>query len=99
MSPRKSHDDTVRRAALPEVLLASDLALATGLTEEEAQRAALAGRLGPFFLVRGGVAMLREDFLAALAKRARSAGGAEKDIVGGPRRLETAPDGQEGSGA
>ena len=68
-----NHQNTVRRAALPEVLFASDLGLALDIPEEDAEAAAREGRLGSHFLVEGRAAVLRTDFLAWLARRASSA--------------------------
>lgn len=63
---------TVRRAALPEVLLPSDVAIALGIPEGEAERCTAEGRLGPSFLVGGRPAVLRESFLKHLAQEART---------------------------
>lgn len=59
---------TVRRAALPEVLFSSDIGLALGIPEEAAETGTRQGRFGPHFLVGGRAAVLRRDFLEALAR-------------------------------
>ncbi len=66
------YDLTVQRAALPEVLLPSDIAVALGVSEREAERTAHAGRLGPSFLVAGRPALLRDSFLRHLADEGRT---------------------------
>jgi len=66
----KHNNRTVSRAALPEVLFASDMALAMSLPETQTRAAAEAGCFGPLFFVDGRVAVLRRDFLEFLALRA-----------------------------
>ncbi len=66
------YDSTVRRAALPEVLHAPDIALVLGIPEAEAERCAAKGRFGPSFLVGGHPAVLRDSFLRHLAQEART---------------------------
>jgi len=75
-------NETVRRAALPEVMFAADLALALGLSELEAEAAARRGMLGPPFFVRGRVALLREDFLELLVLRASRQDRKSKELLG-----------------
>jgi hypothetical protein len=75
------HDQAVRRAALPELLFAPDLALATDLAEDEADRAARAGRFGPQLFIKGRVAILRKDFLQFLTLRAAARGPSEKELL------------------
>lgn len=65
-----NNNRTVSRAALPEVMFASDMALAMSLSESHTKAAAEAGRFGPVFFVDGRVAVLRRDFLEFLALRA-----------------------------
>ena len=66
------YDLTVKRAALPEVLLPADIALALGIPEKEAEQCAAGGRLGPSFLIGGRPAVLRYSFLQHLAQEART---------------------------
>ena len=75
------HADAVRRAALPEVLFTSDLALALDLPPEIAEASAVAGRLGRHFLVRGRIAILRDDFMEALQTRAAIGASAHKELL------------------
>lgn len=74
------HDRTVRRAALPEVMLLQDVALALDLPESDAECLLKSGRIGPAFEVQGRQAVLRSSFLTALeqpyADRATNEGGA-----------------------
>ncbi len=63
---KHSHDSTVRRAALPEVMLPEDLAESLGITTEQAEASAMAGLLGPKFMVSGRPAVLRKVFLEHL---------------------------------
>jgi hypothetical protein len=81
MEPKPRYDEAVRRAALPELLFAHDLALATELPEEVADRAARAGRFGPQLFIKGRVAILRKDFLEYLTLRAASRGATEKELL------------------
>jgi hypothetical protein len=69
MVPKDAHDQVVRRACLPEILFSDDLALALGLYLEEADATARQFRLGPYVLVRGRPAILKRDFLQAVARR------------------------------
>lgn len=85
------HADVVRRAALPEVMFASDLGLALFLPPETAEAAAASGLFGRHFLVRGQVAVLRDDFLAALRTRASIRGSVMKELLS-----PTLDDGEEG---
>ncbi len=90
-----SHADTVRRAALPEVMFASDLGLALDIPNETAEAAATSGKLGRHFTVRGRVAVLREDFLEALQTRAAINDSILKELFApdsGRRRLGEASD-------
>lgn len=59
----------VHRAALPEVMLIPDIALALQLTPQSTRLAVQRGDCGPFFRVGRRLAVLRESFLAALAQR------------------------------
>ena len=74
-----------RRAALPEILLAPDLALATGLSQADAVATARAGGFGPHFFIKGEVAVLRQDLLDALRRRAKSADPVIKEVGSMPR--------------
>jgi hypothetical protein len=80
------HTDTVRRAALPEILFLPDLAFVLRLPEELAEAQLSEGRLGPSFLVQGRPAVLREHFMEALRARA---------LCGDPSRKDIAPDSSE----
>ena len=68
-----NYDLTVKRAALPEVLLPPDVAVAVDIPETVAESAVRQGRFGPAFLVGGRPAVLRETFLKHLAGRSDSA--------------------------
>lgn len=81
MATENNHDVAVRRAALPEVMFASDLALALGLPEPAADAAARHGRFGPQFFVQGRVAVLRQDFLEFLTLRAAAGTPREKEVM------------------
>lgn len=76
-----THHDSVRRAALPEVLFAGDLALALEMPERAADAAARAGRFGPFLFVQGRVAVLRQDFLEFLTLRAAARDASRKELL------------------
>ena len=65
------HSDVVRRAALPEILFLSDLALALQIAEKEASRMVLAGGCGPYVRITGRLAVRRDSFLAALVAQER----------------------------
>ena len=75
------HEQAVRRAALPELLFAPDLALATNLPEEEADRGARAGRFGPQLYIKGKVAVLRKDFLETMTLRASRRDESQKEVL------------------
>ena len=64
-----SHSETVRRAALPELMLVPDVALALQRSTSYARKAVLLGECGPFVRVGGRLAILRTAFLASLAQR------------------------------
>ena len=95
------HGDTVRRAALPEVLFVPDLALALGLSESAARRAILRGDCGPFLRMGRRLAVLRESFLTALETRQVSAPGKTLQLLrpsapsGAPTRTDSHKDGEE----
>ena len=74
------HDNTVRRAALPEVLLASDIALALRIPPSEAEALAREGRFGPFFTINGAPAVLRETFLGHLGDRAKPKAPGDREV-------------------
>lgn len=65
----KPYDRAVRRAALPEVMFVEDVAIALLVQPDAARRAVLRGDCGPYFRLGRRMAVLRESFLAALAKR------------------------------
>jgi len=79
------HADAVLRAALPEVLFAPDLALAMVLPIPVAEAAARRGSFGPPFYVTGRVAVLREHFLEALARRANASEQDLKEVLSSQR--------------
>jgi len=56
----------VRRAALPEIMFALDVATAFGLTASAARKAILRGYCGPYFRIGRRLAVRRESFLATL---------------------------------
>jgi hypothetical protein len=62
-------DDVGRRAALPEVMLLPDLALALGVTPSAARRIVLRGEIGPYSRVGRRIVVRRAAFLAALEAR------------------------------
>lgn len=70
MDTNSAYRDTLRRAALPELMFAPDLALAAQLPEETAEAYAVSGRFGPCLYVQGRVAVLKDHFLEALRARA-----------------------------
>ncbi len=72
---------SIRRAALPEVMFASDLALALDLTFDVAQKRARLGHFGPHFFVDGRVAVLRQDFLEFLTLRAAGVDAGDKEVM------------------
>lgn len=69
------HVDTVRRAALPQVMFVRDIGLALQLGPDAARRAILRGDCGPFFRVGRRLALRRDSFLAALASREQDPAG------------------------
>lgn len=75
------HEDTVRRAALPEVMFAPDIAIAVQLPIEVVEARAPDGSFGPCFYVEGRVAVLRDGFLESLARRASAWGASNKEIL------------------
>jgi hypothetical protein len=81
MDANPRYADAVRRAALPEILFAPDLAIATGLPEPEADVAARTGRFGPQLFIKGRVAVLRQDFLAYLTQHAKARDAARKEVL------------------
>lgn len=67
----RSHPfDHVRRATLPELLFAPDVAVALGVTEDSADAALREGSLGRYLLVDRRPAILRSEFIQRLAERA-----------------------------
>jgi hypothetical protein len=77
----EKHEVAVRRAALPEVMFAPDMALVLGIPDADADKAARQGRLGPQFFVAGRVAVLRQDFLEFLTLRAASQIPGAKEVL------------------
>ncbi|MCC7173442.1 MAG: hypothetical protein IT459_23560 [Planctomycetes bacterium] len=65
-----NQSESFRRAALPEVMFAVDAALALQVPAPIAAINMVSGAFGPAFTVDGRPAVLREEFLAALARRA-----------------------------
>lgn len=82
MEQKPRYDEAVRRAALPELLFAPDLAVATDLSEDEADLAARAGKLGRQLYIKGRVAVLRRDFLEAMTQRASRRETSQKEVLG-----------------
>ena len=62
-----SHADTVRRAALPEVMFVPDVALALQVSFPTARLCIRRGDCGPHFRIGRKLAVLRESFLDALS--------------------------------
>lgn len=58
-----------RRAALPEVLLMRDLALALSMTASATRRLVMRGEVGPYTWIGRRIVVRREAFLKALAER------------------------------
>ena len=81
MDTKPTYDIVVRRAAMPEILLAADIALALGIREQEAETATLKGHFGPSFLVRGRCAVLKRTLLDSLALRSASALKSRKEVL------------------
>ena len=63
------HAETVRRAALPEILFIPDIALALLASESTARRAVLRGDCGPYLRIGRRLAVRRDSFLEALETR------------------------------
>jgi hypothetical protein len=59
--------DFARRAALPEVMFAEDVALALQLDCSAAEQFLLRGECGPVVMLEDRPAILRSSFMAALA--------------------------------
>ena len=90
MQDNSKHAETVRRAALPQVMFVPDVSVALQMSPDAARRAILRGECGPYFRVGGRrLAVIRESFLDSLAQRNRIDGAAT-----GPRSLS--PDDGEG---
>lgn len=66
---KHAHSAAVQRAALPEVLFIPDVGLALQVGDSAARRAVLRGECGPYLRIGRRLAVLRETFLAALARR------------------------------
>ena len=64
-----THVDTVRRAALPQILFVPDVAVALQVGHDTARRAILRGECGPYLRIGRRLAVLRDTFIAALASR------------------------------
>lgn len=84
-----NHVETVRRAALPQILFVPDVAVALQVGKDAARRAILRGECGPYLRVGRRLAVLKESFLAALASRQTGPG---------PRRIEGAREQQADGG-
>jgi hypothetical protein len=65
----RNNDPIVQRAALPEILLVPDVALALGVKHSAARKAILRGDCGPFIRVGRRLGVLRDSFLETLAAR------------------------------
>jgi excisionase family DNA binding protein len=59
----------IHRAALPEIMLVSDLAAALGLSQAAVRRAIHRGELGPWCRIGRRIAVRREALLEALEAR------------------------------
>jgi len=66
MKQDSPHETVVRRAALPELMFAPDIALALLVSEEQAQHFLERECCGPTLRVMGRPAVRHADFLAAL---------------------------------
>ncbi|MCC6740321.1 MAG: hypothetical protein IT452_14850 [Planctomycetia bacterium] len=87
-SPAPVPDPTTvatRRAILPEVLLAEDVALAQRITLGAAQKAMRSGRLGPVSRVGRRLAILRTDYLEAIRGARLYTSGLGRPAPGRPR--------------
>ena len=79
--PNPDHDAVMRRAALPEVMFAPDIALAVQIPIPVVEAQAPGGSFGPCFYVQGRVAVLREDFLETMTLRASREERAQKEVL------------------
>jgi hypothetical protein len=75
------HLNTVRRAALPEVLFTPDIAFALDIPEYKAAAAVREGSFGPHFLVDAQPAVLRKDFIDALSRRSHGTDGCKEVLL------------------
>jgi len=64
--PRAPAAQTLRRAALPEILFDEDVSLALQIEQPEAHRRISSGELGPFLDLDGRPALLLKTFLEQL---------------------------------
>lgn len=70
-----TQEETLRRSALPEVMLAEDVALVRRINLPSARRAIRRGECGPFVRLGRRLAVRREAFLGALEARESLRGG------------------------
>jgi hypothetical protein len=84
--------DLVRRAALPEILLTSDVALVLDLSLSGARKAIVRGDFGPYLRLCRRLAVRRESFLEALRGRELAAPGRFSVLKrGAPSRAQSRP--------
>jgi hypothetical protein len=81
MENTNPHIETVRRAALPEVMFCPDIAVAVQLPVERIEDQAPSGYFGPCFYVDGRLAVLRDDFLETMTLRASRSDRAQKEVL------------------
>ena len=76
---------TLRRAALPEILFDQDVALALQVEEREAHRRISSGELGPYLELDGRPALLLKTFLEQLNSQQVIPRGGPSPILEAPR--------------
>lgn len=81
MKSINQYEEILRRSALPEVMFGRDLAVATGLPVDQVEAATRQGHFGREFYVAGHVAVLRQDFLMALARRGKATSAKRKEVL------------------
>jgi hypothetical protein len=69
MNQRQPYETQVLRAALPEVLLAEDVALALGITPSAARRTIRSGAIGNWNRIGRRLCVPRTSFLDAVSRR------------------------------
>lgn len=87
MDTAPSYSEVLRRHALPEVLFARDIAFVLMIAEEDADNRARLGTFGPNFYVGGRVAVLKADFLDALAAVGEAESTSSKELLSARLRV------------